>query len=136
MAATSTISQRELKRQAGLCLEGKTYVVFLVNNTTSISTEDLATDWYAAVISGDSAYSDATGTLATGTWNSTALRYDLPSVTVTFSADVGGSGYTYDTVVIGFDGEDYIHSVVVESPAVTIAPGQSKSYNLTFAQDD
>lgn len=134
--AITTIAQRELKRQAGLCLEGKTYVIFLVDNTTSISNEDPVTDWYAAVVSGDTAYADVTGTLATGSWNGTKLRYELPAVTATFSADAGGTGYTYNTVVIAFDGEDYIHSVIVESPAITLAPGQSKTYTLTFAQDD
>ncbi len=136
MASVTTVSQRELKRQAGLCLEGKTYVIFLVDNTTSISTETAVATWYAEVISGDAAYADVTGTLSTGSWNGTDLRYDLPSVTATFSADGGGTGYTYNTVVIGFDGETYIHSVIVESPAITLAPGQSKTYTLTFAQDD
>lgn len=136
MASVTTISQRELKRQAGLCLEGKDYVIFLVDNTTSISNEDPVTDWYAGVVSGDADYADVTGTLATGSWNGTDLRYDLPSVTAVFAADAGGTGYSYDTVVIAFDGETYIHSVIVESPAITLAPGQSKTYTLTFAQDD
>jgi hypothetical protein len=136
MATTATIAQRELKRQAGLCLEGKDYVIFLVDNTTSISTETAVATWYAEVVSGDADYSDVTGTLATGSWNGTALRYDLPSITAAFAADAGGTGYTYDTVVIAFDGETYIHSVIVESPAITLAPGQSKSYIITFAQDD
>ena len=136
MAYAATISQRELKRQAGLCLEGKDYIAFLVDNTTSISTETATATWYAAVVSGDADYADVTGTLATGSWNGTALRYDIPSVTATFSADAGGTGYSYDTVVIAFDGETYIHSVIVETPAITLAPGQSKTYTLTFVQDD
>jgi hypothetical protein len=107
-----------------------------VDNTTSISTETAVATWYAEVISGDADYADVTGTLATGSWNGTDLRYDLPSVTATFAADAGGTGYSYDTVVIAFDGETYIHSVIVESPAITLAPGQAKAYIVTFAQDD
>ena len=136
MAITTTIAQRELKRQAGLCLEGRDYIIFLANNTTSLTAEDTAAAWAAAVITGDSSYADVTGTLAAGSWNGTTLRYELPTVNVTFSSDIAGGGYTYNTVVIAFDSETYIHSIIVESPAITLAPGQSKSYNLTFAQDD
>ena len=57
-------------------------------------------------------------------------------MTAAFSADAGGSGYTYNTVVFTLDGETYIHSILVESPAITLAPGQSKTYTITFAQDD
>jgi hypothetical protein len=136
MATTTTISQRELKRQAYLCLEGMLYTIFLANNTTSLTSESTAAAWLAAVITGDVAYADVTGTLASGSWNGTALRYELPAVTASFSADPGGTGYTYNTLVILFDGETYVHSILVESPSVTLAPGQSKTYALTFAQDD
>jgi hypothetical protein len=136
MATTTTISQRELKRQADLCLENMPYTIFLANNTTSLTSESTADYWLAAIITGDAAYANVTGTLATGDWNATTLRYELPAVTASFSADPGGTGYNYNTVVIAFDGETYVHSILVESPSVTLAPGQSKTYALTFAQDD
>ena len=136
MAVTTTIAQRELKRQAGLCLEGRDYTIFLANNTTSLTAESTAAAWTAAVITGDASYADVTGTLATGAWNTPNLRYELPAVTASFTADAAGSGFTYNTLVITFDGETYIHSTLVESPSVTLAPGQSVSYTVTFAQDD
>ena len=136
MAVTTTIAQRELKRQADLCLEDMPYTIFLANNTTSLTSESTAAAWLAAVITGDAAYANVTGTLATGTWNGTTLRYELPTVTANFSADAGGTGYDYNTVVIAFDSEIYVHSILVESPSITMAPGQSKTYTLTFAQDD
>ena len=136
MATTTTISQRELKRQAGLCLEGMAYTIFLANNTTSLTSEDTAADWADAVVTGDTLYANVTGTLATGIWNGTALRYELPTITADFFADPTGTGYTYNTVVIAFDGETYVHSILVESPSITLAPSQTKSYTLVFAQDD
>ncbi len=136
MATTATISQRELKRQAGLCLEGADYTIFLANNTTGLTAESTAAAWAAAVVTGDASYANVTGTLATGTWNGTALRYELPTVTADFFADPAGTGYTYNTVVIAFDGETYVHSIVVEAPSIALAPTQTKSYTLVFAQDD
>lgn len=137
MAITITISQKELKRQAGLALEGKAYEVFLAfNDTTGLTAESTYSAWQAEEITGDASYAPVTGTLATGAYDAGDARYELPAVTATFTAAAAGTGYTYDTVCIRIATETYLYGIITESPAVQLAPGQSKTYTIQLAQDD
>lgn len=134
MAITLTISQRELQRQAGLCLEGRAYEVFLATNDGSLTANSTYAAWQAVEVASANGYAPATGTLGTGAWDSGDARYELPPVTATFTSS--GSGYSYNTVCVRIGTETYLHSIVAESPSITLAAGQSKSYVITLVQDD
>lgn len=137
MTITTQITQGELERQAELCLLSQPYTIFLADNSSAALTgNDTSTDWYSNVVV-DAAYADVSGTIAAGSWNGTSLRFEMPAVTATFTADAGGTGFTYDSVcvIVGY-GPDYLHSIITESPSISLAPGQSKTYIITFAQDD
>lgn len=137
MATLLTISQKELKRQAVAALEGRAYEVFLAfNGATGLTAESTYALWQDEEITGDASYAPVTGTLAAGAWDAGDARYELPSITATFSAASAGAGYTYDTVCVRIGTETYLYGVIVESPAVQLAPGQSKTYTLQFAVDD
>lgn len=134
MAITSTISQYELQRQAGLVFEGKDYEVFLATNDGTLTANSTYADWQAEEVASANGYAPVTGTIGTGSWSTGNERYELPSITATFTGS--GAGFTYDTVCIRIGTETYLHSAIVESPAIQLASGQSKSYVITLSQDD
>jgi hypothetical protein len=75
-----------------------------------------------------------TGTIGTGAWDAGDARYELPAITATFTSS--GSGFSYDTICVRIGTETYLHSTVAESPSITLAAGQSKTYVITLVQDD
>lgn len=133
MALTTTISRKELERQAAAAFVGQTYTVFLATNTGSLTTESTASAWIAAKVSGGG-YADVTGTIAAGSYSTGNGRFELPVINATFTAS--GTGYSYDTVCVRIGTATYLHSILVESPNIAMAPGQSKTYSLTLAVDD
>lgn len=132
--ATTTISQKELQRLAEAAYEGKPYRVSLgYNNTTGLTSESTTAAWDAVKLSGNG-YADVTGTIATGSYDATDQRYEMPLIEAEFAA-TGGS-LTYDTLYVVIDSYTYVHSITVESPAVTLADGTSVLYRLQLATDD
>lgn len=134
MAITLSISQKELERQAGLCFEGEAYEVFLATNSGSLTANSTYAAWQAVEVASANSYAPVTGTIGTGSWSSGSARYELPSITATFTSS--SSGYSYDTICLRIGTETYLHSVLVESPSITLAAGQSKTYVITLVQDD
>lgn len=134
MAITLSISRYELERQAGLAFEGKAYEVFLATNSGSLTADSTYAAWQAVEVASANGYAPATGTIGTGTWDSGDARYELPAITATFTSS--GSGFSYDTICVRIGTETYLHSIIAESPSITLAAGQAKSYVITLVQDD
>lgn len=134
MAITLSISRYELQRQAALAFEGKAYEVFLATNSGSLTANSTYAAWQAVEVASASSYAPVTGTVGTGAWSSGNSRYELPSITATFTSS--GSGYSYDTICVRIGTETYLHSLITESPSITLAAGQSKTYVITLVQDD
>lgn len=134
MALTLSVSRYELQRQAALAFETKAYEVFLATNSGSLSADSTYAAWQAVKVASANGYAPVTGTIGTGSWSSGNTRYELPAITATFSST--GSGYSYDTLCVRIGSETYLHSVIAESPSITLAAGQSKSYVITLVQDD
>ncbi len=134
MAITLTISQKELQRQAAACFEGRAYEVFLALNTASLTSESTYSAWQAVEVATANGYAPVTGTIGTGAWDGGDARYEMPVITAAFTSS--GSGFSYDTICIRIGTETYLHSLIVESPSITLAAGQSKTYLITLAQDD
>ena len=132
MAVSVSIASKELERQAKLVFESKAYKVFLAVKG-ALTVDSTRADWELAEVSGNG-YAAVTGTIAAGSYNTGQARYEMPSISATFTAT--GAGFNYDTVCVVVDGSAYLHSIVSESPTITLAAGQSKSYTLTLAQDD
>jgi hypothetical protein len=134
MAHNTTISINELKRQAAAVFEGKTLKAMLCNVGGSGNTsESTVSAWQSTEISGNG-YSRFSATVGTGSYNTTTNRYELPVINAAFSAS--GGPYTYDTLVLYFNGETYIHSLVSEIPNVVIADGQTQTYAITLVQNE
>jgi hypothetical protein len=137
MAVTITFSQKELKRKADLAYDNKTYKVFLADNSTAaLDAEDTATLWLAEELASTAGYAAVTGTITTasGAYDGTDARYEFPAITATFTAT--GAGFTYDTVVLRIASEASVAGILVESPAITLLAGQSKTYSITLGEDD
>ena len=134
MAITLSISQNELQRQAALAFEGQTYEVFLANNSGSLTANSTYAAWQAVEVTTANGYAPVTGTIGTGAWSSANARYELPSITATFTSS--SSGFSYDTICVRLGTETYLHSILIESPSITLAAGQAKSYVITLVVDD
>ena len=134
MAQTTTISQKELERVAALAYEGETLKVMLCSvGATGYTAQSTVANWQAVEQSGNGyvRYSEVVGT---GAWNGTAGAYVMPDIDAAFTAT--GAGYSYDTVVLYIDGATYPHSIIVESPNITLSAGQTQTYRLSLRQDD
>lgn len=134
MALTLTISQKELQRQASAALVGKSATIFLATNSGSLTSESTYSAWYAVKATGTGYADVSVGSLGAGSYNATTGRWELPAITATFTCTSGS--YSYDTVCIRIGTETYLHSVNVESPSITLAAGQSKTYTITLAVDN
>lgn len=133
MAQTTTISTKELKRQAALVYEGKTLKVMLCSvGATGFDAESTVTQWQSCEKSGNG-YSRFTAVLGTSSYDATVGAQLLPSVDAVFTAT---SAYDYDTVVLYINGETNIHSIIRESPNIALASGQTQTYRLTLRCDD
>lgn len=134
MAQTTTISQKELERLAGLAYEGETLKVMLCSaGITGYTANSTVANWQSVEKSGNGyvRYSEVIGT---GAWNGTALAYVLPDIDAEFTCS--GTSYSYDTVVIYIDGATYPHSIITESPNIALAVGQTQTYRISLRTDD
>jgi hypothetical protein len=134
MALTTTISQRELKRIAGLCYEGETLKCMLCSvGATGYTAESTVANWQS-VEAATAGYVRGSAVVATGAWDGTDLRYEMPAIDFEFTCSSGA--YGYDTVVVYIDGETYVHSILVEPTPITIAAGQTQTYRIQLITDD
>lgn len=134
MAVSTTISQKELKRQAALVYEGETLKVMLCAvASTGYDAESTVANWQSVELSGNG-YSRYSTTIGVGSWDSGTGTYKLPDINAAFTAS--GVGFTYDRVILYIDGETYIHSMLTESPGIVLSPGQTQTYQLSLRQDD
>lgn len=134
MAITTTISQRELKRVAGLAYEGEVLKVMLCTvGATGYTAESTVANWQSVESTG-TGYVRGSATVAVGAWDATDLRYEMPAIDFAFTCSSGT--YSYDTVVCYIDGETYVHSIIVESTTVTLAAGQTQTYRIQLLTDD
>jgi hypothetical protein len=135
MATTTTISQKELKRQAGLVFEGKTLYVMLCSvGATGYTSESTVANWQSVEKSGNGYARYSSGTIPVGAYDATTGTYKLPDIDAAFTAT--GAGYSYDRVVLYISGETYIHSLIAEDPNITLSAGQTQTYRLSLRQDD
>lgn len=135
MAQTTSISQKELKRQAALCFEGETLKVMLCNNTGGYTAESTVTNWQSVEVStSGTGYVRFSQAIAVGAYDNSSGTYKIPDIDAEFTCTT--TPYNYDTVVLYIDGETYVHSIIVESPNIAMAAGQVQTYRLSIRQDD
>lgn len=150
MALTAAISTSELERVAAAAYEGRRVRVSLASvGLTGYTVESTTANWDLAKITGNG-YADYTEVVATGTYdNVTDNRYEMggedndPYILAEFTATGGSLSWDRIYVVIGtddgnggWDEEPALHSLMVESPGVTIAAGQTVTYRIQLFVND
>ena len=149
MALTASISNNELARVAAAAYEGKRIRVSLAAvGTSGFTKESTRTSWDSVKLSGNG-YADYTEVVATGVYDNTDGRYEMggedsdPFILAEFSAAGGSLAYDRIFVVIGsddgdggWDEEPDIHSLLVESPGITLAPSTSVTYRIQLFVND
>jgi hypothetical protein len=134
MALTTTISQKELARVANLAYEGETLKVMLCSvGASGFTAESTVANWQSVEQSGNG-YVRFSSVIATGSYDATDARYEIPALDAAFTAT--GAGYTYDRIVVYIDGATYIHSLIVEDPNIALAAGQTQTYRIQLTTDD
>jgi hypothetical protein len=134
MALTTTISQKELARVAGLAYEGETLKIMLCSvGTSGFTSGSTVANWQSVELSGNG-YARQTHVIQVGAYSTSSGRYEVPNIDAVFTAS--GLGLSYDRIIIYIDGETYIHSLIVESPNISLAPGQTQTYRITITTDD
>jgi hypothetical protein len=134
MALTTTISQKELQRVAALAYEGETLKVLLASvGASGFTAESTVAQWQSVEKSGNG-YVRYSEVIATGAYDATDARYEIPAIDAAFTAT--GAGYTYDRIICYIDGETYIHSLIAEDPNIALASGQTQTYRVQIVTDD
>jgi hypothetical protein len=134
MAINVSISQRELARVANLAYEGETLKVMLCSvGASGYAAESTVANWQSVEKSGNG-YARFSQVIATGAYDATDARYEMPAIDAAFTAT--GAGYSYDHIVVYIDGATYIHSIIVENPNITLAAGQTQTYRIVLTTDD
>lgn len=150
MAVTAEISSKEFKRIAALAYEGKRVRVSLAAvGTTGYDADSTRLNWDSVKISGNG-YADFTDVVEVGAYDSTDLRYEMGGaagantfIDAVFTAT--GSGYVYDRIYVvigtsngsgGWNEEAYLHSLITESPSISLISGQSQTYRIQLVLDD
>jgi hypothetical protein len=144
VALTATLSTYELARIGATCYEGKRVRVSLANvGSTGFTAESTVTDWDSVKVSG-SGYVDFTDVVEAGAFDATDSRYEMGGtsgantyVYAVFTPSGGSITYDRVYVVIGTDNgsggwteQPRVHSLLVESPAVTLAPDVPVTYRI------
>lgn len=125
-------------RVAAAAYEGKTIRVSLASvGASGFTVNSTTANWDSVKLSGNG-YADFTTTVATGGYDATDNRYEMGAtagantyVDAQFTA-TGGS-LTFDRIYVVLQSGTSIHSLLTESPAVTLASGQSVTYRIQLA---
>lgn len=137
MALSVSVAPAELARIASAAYEGQSIRVSLASvGTTGYTSSSTVTEWDSVKLSGNG-YADFTTTVAAGGFDSVDNRYEMGADTgantfidAEFTATGGDLQYDRIYVVVGTTN---LHSVLVESPAVTLASGSTIIYRIQLA---
>ena len=142
MALTATLCSQEFARISALAYEGLACRVSLHVNSGSLTAESTIAEWDAVKLASDNGYADFTvASLPAGGLDSGAdNRWEIGGsagantyIEAAFTAT--GAGFSFDTVVIQVGTSTYPHSILVESPSVTVAAGQTQTYRIQLLID-
>lgn len=143
MALTTTLSTKELERVAAAAYTGKAVRVSLHNNTGGLTAESTIAAWDAVKLASTNGYADFTiASLPAGAYDSgTDARFEIGGTAgantyIEAGFTASGSGFTFNTVVVRVDGFTHPHSILVESPNVTVAAGQTQTYKIQLLIDN
>lgn len=125
------ITPGELEFEHDLVLEGQTYKVFAATTGSLTIASSLAL-WEAAELAATNGYAAVTGTVGTGSLNSTTGRWESPVLSGQFGPATG-AGFQYDAVIIKIGSSRTMpYAVNMLSSPIVLAAGQSRGFNITL----
>jgi hypothetical protein len=136
MAFTTNLSNSELARVAAAAYEGLAVRVSLHNKgATGFDQNSTIANWDTVKLAAANGYADfVLDPLPAGGYDATDGRYEMggagANTYITASFTGAGSGFTYNTVVIRIASATYPHSIISESPSVSVAPGATQTYTI------
>ena len=136
MAFTTSLSNFELTRVAAAAYEGQAVRVSLHNvGATGYDQNTTIANWDTVKLPAANGYADfVLDPLPAGGYDATDGRYEMGgagiNTYITASFTGSGAGFTYDTVVIRIGTATYPHSIISESPSVSVAPGATQTYTI------
>lgn len=125
---TFEITKGELEYQASQVFAGKTFKVFLAN-TGVLTSESTISQWEQNELASAYGYSAVTGTVGSGAFNNTTLRFEMPVISGTFGP-ASGIGFTYDAIVVKLQGRSKPYAVNLLANPVSLAAGQSRGFSI------
>lgn len=138
MALTTALSTWERARVAAAAYAGQDVRVSLASSGASgFTVENTVTNWDSIKISSPG-YSDFTATIGDGGYDATDNRFELgsgagPNTYIDAEFTATSVSYTFDRVYVVIGTETHLHSLLAESPAVTVSPGQTITYRIQLA---
>lgn len=142
MALTATLSSQEFARISALAYEGLSCRVSLHVNPGSLTADSTIAEWDTGKLSANNGYADFTvaslpaGGLDSGSddrWEIGGTPGANTYIEAAFTAS--GAGFSFDTVVVQVGSGTYPHSILIESPSVTVAAGQTQTYRIQLLID-
>ena len=137
MALTTILSSAELGRVAALAYEGLSVRVSLhVVGSTGYDQETPIADWDTVKLPELNGYTDfVLAALPPGGYDPTSGRWEMggtAGIDTYISATFTGAdaGFTYDRAIVRIGTGDYPHSVLTESPSVSVPAGVTQSYQI------
>jgi hypothetical protein len=121
---------------------GKKARLCLALNTSGLTDAATTAQWDAVELSGNG-YARYIWTVPAGAYNSTTLRFEAAAQLCQFQASSGGAGLTWNTAYLVFGTESGgvttwqtgVSFILVESPNITLAPGEPRGYNVQILAD-
>lgn len=147
MTQTLEISPKEEERIAELAYEGKRVVIMLAYmNTEGYTASTAFSSWRGIELPETDGYTPYYAVIPVGGYDSGSFRYEIGEnagidsyFVAEFAADIGGSGFTYNKIVIGIQepaggggwlDPAYPYAVYTETPAIPLAPGQIQTFQV------
>ena len=142
MTITTELCEFEFARVANAAYAGKSCKVFLAVNPGSLTSASTTAQWEAAELPGTNGYAPYTvaslpaGGLDPGADDRWEIgEADGPNQFIVAAFTAAGGPFSFDTVVVVVDGSTYPHSIIVETPSVTVADGQTQTYRVQILLD-
>jgi len=139
---TTELCKFEFQRVANLAYTGLACRVSLHVNDGSLSSDSTITDWDAVKLPETNGYADFVvdplpeGGLDTGSddrWEIGGTPGSNTYIEAAFNAT--GTGFSFNTVVVRIGSAAYPHSIVTETPSVSVAAGQTQTYRIQLLVD-
>jgi hypothetical protein len=127
------VTPKETEYQFGQLLAGKGYKIYLSNSST-LTEDSTSAQWAATELTSANGYVAITGTVSSGTYNTTLKQFEAAQISGTFTATTGN--ISFRAIILQLTGgvaRTYPYAVNMYASEQTILAGQSLPVGLQIA---